>query len=67
MKHLQWLWNASRERLPLRTPGTVVFPVPNISQLWIIHVEEYLLLLNDSGGEFKLLLEKVHSFNDIFM
>ena len=31
----------------------------------IIQVEEYLLLLNDSGGEFKLLLEKVHSFNDI--
>ena len=25
MEHLQWVWHASRERLPLRTPGSVFF------------------------------------------
>ena len=35
------------------------------SQFRIIQIEEHLILLNDSAGEFKLLLEKVHSFNDI--
>ena len=34
-------------------------------QFRIIQIEEYLILFNDSAGEIKLLLEKVHSFNDI--
>ena len=38
---------------------------PTFSQFRIIQIEEYLILFNDSAGEFKLLLEKVHSFNDI--
>ena len=25
IEHLQWVWHASRERLPLRTPGSVPF------------------------------------------
>ena len=35
------------------------------SQFRIIQIEEYLILLNYSSCEFKLLLEKVNSFNDI--
>ena len=26
MEHLQWMWHASRERLPFRTPGSVPPP-----------------------------------------
>ena len=37
------------------------------AQFWIIQIEEYLILLNDSAGEFKLLSEKVHSLTDIFI
>ena len=35
------------------------------AQFRIIQIEEYLILLNDSAGEFKLLSEKVHSLTDI--
>ena len=28
-------------------------------------IEKNLILLNDSAGEYKILFEKVHSFNDI--
>ena len=37
------------------------------AQFQIIQIEEYLILLNDSAGEFKLLSEKVHSLTDIFI
>ena len=37
------------------------------AQFRIIQIEEYLILLNDSAGEFKLLSEKVHSLTDIFI
>ena len=37
------------------------------AQFRIIQIEEYLTLLNDSAGEFKLLSEKVHSLTDIFI
>ena len=37
------------------------------AQFRIIQIEEYLILLNDSAGEFKLLSEKVHSLSDIFI
>ena len=37
------------------------------AQFRIIQIEEYVILLNDSAGEFKLLLEKVHSLTDIFI
>ena len=34
-----------------------------IYQFQIIQIEENFILLNDSASEFKILLEKVHSFN----
>ena len=34
-----------------------------IYQFQIIHIEENIILLNDSASEFKILLEKVHSLN----
>ena len=37
------------------------------AQFRIIQIEEYLILLNDSAGEFKLLSEKVHSLTDILI
>ena len=37
------------------------------SKFRIIHIEENLILLNYSAGEFKILLEKVHAFNDIMI
>ena len=37
------------------------------AQFRIIQIEEYLILLNDGAGEFKLLSEKVHSLTDIFI
>ena len=37
------------------------------AQFRIIQIEEYLILLNDSAGEFKLLSDKVHSLTDIFI
>ena len=37
------------------------------AQFRIIQIDEYLILLNDSAGEFKLLSEKVHSLTDIFL
>ena len=37
------------------------------AQFRIIQIEEYLIRLNDSAGEFKLLSEKVHSLTDIFI
>ena len=36
------------------------------AQFRIIQIEEYLILLNDSAGEFKLLSEKVHSLTEYF-
>ena len=37
------------------------------AQFQIIQIAEYLILLNDSAGEFKLLSEKEHSLTDIFI
>ena len=46
---------------------TVVFPVPNIFPeiFRMYRIEEFLMLLIGSGGGFKPLIEKVHSFHDI--
>ena len=37
------------------------------AQFQIIQIEEYLILLNDSACEFKLLSDKVHSLTDILI
>ena len=58
---------------PLGRPGPKPIELQSFAQFRtfaqfrIIQIEEYLILLNDSAGEFKLLSEKVHSLTDIFI
>ena len=54
-------------------PVSQIITIQSFAQFWtfaqfrIIQIEEYLILLNESAGEFKLLSEKVHSLTDIFI
>ena len=57
------------EFVPLRVRHQIqsFAQIRTFAQFRIIQIEEYLILLNDSAGEFKLLSEKVHSLTDIFI